>query len=363
MKKKFIFRETSVLLVDIITNQIKVGNIEAKRGEIKKGSICGLTLPNGSKIDIPIIVVRGIKEGPTLLLTSTEHGIEIQGIEVILKILREEIDPAKLNGTVIGVPVMNPLAFFTARYRSWVDHQDISRVRADNPNGSATEILAHKVWTEVINIADIWINMHCNVRKDSLLYTAINTSDPRNKEDNIKLAKAFGYTTIYSDKPFQEDVLPTSDTHPNSYRNLAAKKGIPYILVEYIDGRWISEPSTSTGIRGTLNVMKTFDMIEGDFERQKVDFPIVDGINRGIGLIRPKKGGLVRFLKKPGVQINKNEVIAEIYNLYGEVIEKVVMPEDGYIWAYPCGEFDDTPGQLQVVNSGCGLAYAFINEK
>jgi len=336
--------------------KIKVGDVVANKGELKKGCIKGVELVNSSSIDIPVLVINGAKDGPTLLLTSTEHGTEIQGIEVILKVMREEIDPQKLRGAVIGIPVMNPTAFFASRYRSWVDHLDVSNVRADNPNGNAMEMLANTLWTEAVNKADIWVNMHCNTRRDSLLYCAINISDPGNREQNIKLAEAYGYTTIYSDRPIPEDATPT-------YRNLSAKKGIPYVLVEFIEGRWISEPSTSTGVRGTLNVMKIFKMIDGDPEPQTEKFPRVPGVNKGIGLIRPKRGGLVRLLKKPGELIKKDETFAEVYNLHGDVIEKVKMPVDGYIWSYPCGDFDDTSGLLQTVNSGCGFAFAFVHEK
>jgi len=338
-----------------MTKELKVGDVVAKKGELKKGFIKGIELANSLSIDVPILVINGAEEGPTLLLTSTEHGTEIQGIGVIHKVMREELDPGELRGAVIGIPVMNPTAYFAARYRSWVDHLDVGRVRADSPSGSAMEMLAHALWMEAVSKADIWINMHCNTRRDSLLYCAINTSDSRNREENIKLAEAYEYTTIYSDRSLAKDAPPT-------YRNLAARKGIPYVLVEYVDGRWISEPSQSTGVRGTLNAMKIFDMIDGEPEPQTEKFPLVPGINRGIGLVRPKRGGIVHLLKVPGDLIQKDETFALVYDLHGDVIEEVKMPEEGYIWSYPCGDFDDTSGLLQTVNTGCGFAFAFVHE-
>lgn len=339
----------------MMSEKLKVGNIVTNPGELKKGFIKGIEFANSLSVDVPILVMNGLEEGPVLLLTSTEHGTEIQGIEIILKVMRERLNPKRLRGAVIGIPVTNPTAFFAARYRSWVDHLDVSRVRADNPEGNAMEILAHSLWTQAVSKVDIWVNMHCNTRRDSLFYCAINTSDPRNRQQNIKLAEAYGYTIIYSDNPITSDAPPT-------YRNLAAKKGIPFVIVEFADGRWISEPSTSSGIRGTMNVMKVFNMIDGTPEPQ-IGIPSVLGLNRGIGLIHTKHGGLVRLLSKPGDLIKKNETFAQVYNLHGDIIEDVKMPTDGYIWAYPCGEFDGTTGLLQTVNTGSGFAYAFIHEK
>ena len=87
---------------------LNVGTVTAKRGELKKGFIKGVELNTTTHIDIPVLVMNGVKDGPTLLMVSTQHGIEIQGIEVILKIMREKIDPKGLRGAIIGIPVENP---------------------------------------------------------------------------------------------------------------------------------------------------------------------------------------------------------------------------------------------------------------
>jgi predicted deacylase len=103
-------------------------------------------------------------------------------------------------------------------------------------------------------------------------------------------------------------------------------------------------------------------MIDGEVEPQE-GFPIVPGVNRFHGVIRTNRGGLIRFLKYPGEFIKKGEVFAEIYDLYGDVLEQVKMPVDGYTWAYPCGQVLGTSGGLQTVETGSNVAYAFTHEK
>ena len=239
------------------------------------------------------------------------------------------------------------------QYLSWIDNLDVGRVNADIPNGNATERLAYALWTEMWSKADMVVNIHCNTRPDSLIYQAININNPKTNEKLNKMAKAFGVTTIIYDEPLREDAPPTLN-------NLAAQKGIAVILVELIDGRWISEPSTSVGIRGVLNIMKTFKMIDGKSESQ-YGIPIIPGVNRSYGLIHANRGGLIRFLKKPGELIKKGEVLVEIYDLYGDTVEKVEMPVDGYVWAYPCGQSFGTSGGLQAVQTGSNIAYAFTH--
>jgi len=344
-----------------LPEKLEVGNVTAERGELKKGVIKGIELIDNTSIDIPVLVMNGAEEGPTLLLGSTQHGIEIQGIEVIRKVMREKVTPQDLRGAIIGIPVMNPLAYMHHQYLSWIDNLDIggggsgSLLTADKPHGNTTERLAYALWTEAWSKADLAINIHCNTRPDSLIYQWINVGNPKTRDKLWKMAEAFGVTTIVSDAPLREDAPPTLG-------NLAAKKGVPVILEELIDGRWISEPSTSAGVRGVLNIMKTFDMIDGDLEPQK-GFPIVPGVNRFHGVIRANRGGLIRFFKVPGEFIRQGEALAEIYDLYGDVIEEVRMPVDGYVWAYPCGSSLGTSGSLQAVQTGANVAYAFTHEE
>ena len=89
----------------------------------------------------------------------------------------------------------------------------------------------------------------------------------------------------------------------------------------------------------------------------------MQGVNRFHGVIRANRGGLIRLLKKPGEPIKRGEALAEIYDLYGDIIEKVEMPVDGYVWAFPCGQSLGTSGSLQAVQTGANIAYAFTHEK
>lgn len=166
-----------------MSDKIEVANIVVSRGELKKGAIKGIELINGVSVDIPILVMSGAEKGPTLVLMSTQHGIEIQGIDVILKIMREKINPKKLKGTIIGIPVGNPLAFMHQQYLSWIDNLDVGRVNADIPMGSATERLAYALWIETWSKADMVVNIHCNTRPDSLIYQAININNPEIKAE------------------------------------------------------------------------------------------------------------------------------------------------------------------------------------
>jgi predicted deacylase len=340
---------------------LKVGTAAAKRGELQKGVIKGVELNTTVPIDIPVLVMNGSKDGPTLLIVSTQHGIEIQGIEVILRIMRERVNPKDLRGAIIGIPVENPLAFMHHQYLSWIDNLDLggggsaSPLTANHPHGTATERLAHVLWNEAWSKADMVLNIHCNVRPDSLFFTEVNVGNPSTREKLERMAKAFGVTNVV-------ESIPVNASAPDTLANLAVKNGVPDILIELIDGRWISEPSTTVGVRGVLNIMKEFDMIDGEIEPQK-NIIVIPGVCTSHGIVRANRGGIIRFKKSPGEFLKKGDIFAEIYDLYGDVLEKVKSPVDGYIWAYPCGDILGTPGSLQAVQTGANIAYAFTSSE
>jgi hypothetical protein len=274
--------------------------------------------------------------------------------------MREKINPKTLRGAIIGIPVENPLAYMHHQYLSWIDNLDIggggsgSLITADKPNGNATERLAYTLWKEAWSKADLAINIHCNSRPDSLIYQWIDVGNPKLKNKLEMMAKAFGVTTIVSETPLKDD-------SPPNIANLADKKGVPVLLMELIDGKNISEPSTTAGVKGVLNIMKVFNMIDGQEEKQE-GFPIVPGFNDFYGEVTANRGGLIRFLKTPGDFVRKGEVFAEIFDLYGDVLEELKMPVDGYSWAYPCGSALGTAGGSQSVHTGANTAYIFTKK-
>ena len=168
-------------------NKITVGDVSAAMGELKKGVIKGVELVNNTSMDIPVLVMNGKSDGPTLLLMSTQHGIEIQGIEVIHRVMRQEINPDSLRGAVIGIPVGNPLAFMHHQYLSWIDNLDVGRERADRSEGNTTERLTYALWTEAWSKADLIVNIHCNTRPDSLVYQWINVGNPSTREQLVNV--------------------------------------------------------------------------------------------------------------------------------------------------------------------------------
>jgi hypothetical protein len=353
-----------------MTDSITVGDVTAAPGELCTGHIPGVELTTGDRIDIPVLVLNGVEDGPTALLFSTQHGKELQGTEVVHRLLHDELSPETVAGAVVGIPVANPLAFMHATYRTWIDNRDLGYVSVENPNGNTTERLANAIWTEAWSTADIVLNFHCNDHPDSLYFQIIEPT-AETESDLERAASAFGVTTIRKDDLVESGPSPVGVDRVPTLSNKGAAAGIPELMVEFIDGRYLDEKSLDVGITGTLDVFREFDLLAGSPSAgPQEDISLVpcrytggSGVNRAYGMLRNDHGGILYPRAETGTFIEAGEVVADVVNLHGERIEHVRMPEDGYLWAYAGSQQFATSGGMQTIESGGKVVYAFTHEE
>ena len=94
-----------------------------------------------TKIQVPIIVERGKKEGPTLLITAGIHGNEINGIEIVRQLISKKYNKAEY-GMVICIPVVNVFGFLNQK-RQFPDGRDLNRVFPGSARGSLASRFAN----------------------------------------------------------------------------------------------------------------------------------------------------------------------------------------------------------------------------
>lgn len=305
---------------------VKVGNIIAKPGELKLGKLdCGY-LPDSSVVAIPLIVVNGAQDGPTLLLTSAMHGPEITGSEVIRRLCREIIDPAKLKGTIIAAPVLNPFGFRHHEMNTPQDGYNLNRVFPGNSEALLSHRLAYIIYNQLVTNSDYIIDFHANPQP-AMQFTIIKEGQHKGAwEKSREMARAFGLTTI--------EMISSYERHRGgTLAESAANDGKAAMILELVSWRRMEEHSVVTGVRGTLNVMKYLGMIEGQQEKQE-GVPAIEGrLTRTE--ITATKGGFVHYLKELGEPIVKGEIIAILRDPWGDIVEEVKSPHDGWVLAWP----------------------------
>ena len=100
---------------------LKVANVSTRPGEMVFGQFTVGRTSWSQEVNIPLMVVNGAHEGPRLWLSAVIHGPEATGTEVVRRVLREHVDPSTLHGSIICVPIANPLAFQDSTYQTPYD--------------------------------------------------------------------------------------------------------------------------------------------------------------------------------------------------------------------------------------------------
>ncbi|HEY7775837.1 MAG TPA: succinylglutamate desuccinylase/aspartoacylase family protein, partial [Kineobactrum sp.] len=170
----------------------------------------------GIYIATPVLVANGAEPGPTLCITAALHGDELNGIETVRRVLYN-LDPAKLRGAVIGVPIVN-LQGFHSGSRYLADRRDLNRHFPGDPDGSSASRIAYSFFNEIIQHCSAVVDLHTgSFNRTNLPQLRGDLSNPK----VVQLTKGFGSTVVLH-----------SDGSKGTLRRSAVEFGIPAVTLE-----------------------------------------------------------------------------------------------------------------------------------
>ncbi|NEI72163.1 hypothetical protein GR212_21485 [Rhizobium lusitanum] len=310
---------------------IKIGEINAEPGKKCRTSLGAIRTPSGSELSIPCMIARGVEDGPTLVLSGATHGDEIAGTGAIIRLM-QALDPSKMKGSVIALPAANVAAFDQGAYFTPQDSRNMASgiYWATDPKSTMTARMG-ALLGPLYQMADYYIDIHGN-HEPCVPMSMMNLSSARDlavREKTIALADAFGVTPVdMSDPVAHPDWVGSADDYPVP---TAMANGVPALMVELMMSRTCMD--AERGRKGVMNVMRMLGMMEGSLEEQ-VSPKSLPGRYKYWGSLSSQAAGLLWPKIAPGELVSKGEVVAEITNLYGDVLEVVVSPADGFIWAF-----------------------------
>ena len=299
---------------------MKIGQINAERGTLTKTFLEIGYDYDGGAIKIPIIIVRGVEDGETYWVEGGIHGTEISGALAIIECL-QEIDPLKLKGMVVGVPVVNILAHRAGHHHAPADYTNLNRVFPGDPNGSYTQQLAHEYYNIVASHADYVLDFHNGGHEMEMPYYCgyIVQDGTPTAEKTKKLVEYSGADAGW--------VTHFPEFRPGLPSQLAsmAKKGIAAMIVE--SG---SADCTETCIKNykksILGGLRGFGFLEGEPFHNPRHLTLING--KSPTGPHTHKGGLFVSATYPGAVLNEGEPIGKVINLFGETLEEITCPED-----------------------------------
>lgn len=291
-------------------DSITINNHTVEPGEQKEIQLNIARLPTYTNIDLPVHVLRAEEDGPTLLLTGGLHGDELNGIEIIRRMIGKDLlVPQK--GSVIAIPLVNVYGFIQ-NVRGLPDGKDINRSFPGIKGGSLARLLAYTLMNEIVPKIDYGIDFHTGGAARSN-YPQVRCTF--NVDKNKELANAF-------EAPF----VIHSSLIEKSFRKAAHKKGKHILVYEAGESTRFYEHGIQEGINGTLRLMKYLGMKkEAPKPLQKTE------VYRKSTWIRAKYAGLFRPKIELGEKVKQRQVLGYITDPYGNEQFKFVCPHDGRI--------------------------------
>jgi predicted deacylase len=285
---------------------------------VRPGEQASISLPiadlyTGTELSMPVRVVNGRRGGPVLFVSAAIHGDELNGVEIIRKLLKRKALEA-LRGTLLAVPVVNVHGFLDlSRYLP--DRRDLNRSFPGSPRGSIAARMAHTFITEIVAKADYGIDLHTGaINRSNLPQVRANLADATTRE----LAKAFGAPVILD-----------STIRDGSLRECAAERGFPMLIYEAGEALRFDDLSIRAGLQGILRIMRYLGMLP----RGKSPPPVTPVIADSTSWIRAPTSGIVSRKVSLGTRVLEGQPLARIGDPLGEYDEPVPATFDGIVIA------------------------------
>jgi uncharacterized protein len=309
-------------------NFILAGHL-AHPGAATKIALPVSDLSAGMQAQLEAMVFHGVRDGPVICVSGAIHGDEIIGTEIIRRVMKK-LNPKRMAGTVIFVPVVNMYGFI-AHSRYLPDRRDLNRSFPGKGGGSLASQLANIFYSEILTKCSLGIDIHsAAINRYNLPQIRIAAGNPALKE----LAIAFGAPAIIE-----------SNLRDGSLREIAKRDGVDMLLLEAGEALRFDELSALTGVNGILRVMRHLGMITARNLGKKGIRPAIS--NRTYWL-RASRGGVCRLTVKSGDAVDAGEVVAIITDIFGEEEEYVTAHQKGMIIGH---------ATLPIVNQGDAILH------
>lgn len=315
----------------MLNKEIKVLGQTISKGKGVQLNLDIAKLHTRTKIQVPIIVERGKKDGPCLLITGGIHGNEINGIEIVRQLISRKFNKPEF-GMVICIPVVNVFGFLNQK-RQFPDGRDLNRVFPGSPRGSLASRFAYHIIKDIAPLVDYCIDYHTG--GDS----RFNVPQVRvglNDMASLELAKVFSPAFIVK-----------SARREKSFRETLHKLDKKVLLYEGGKSLHIDDHITKTGLYGALRVMQHLGMRNFEMELAEADLiktePIIVNSSKWI---RAGYSGMFHPVVATGQKVEKGTILGSISDPFGSFERTIKSQFSGYVICV---------NQSPIVNQGDGV--------
>lgn len=275
-------------------------------------------LSNHTPVTLPVHVLHGARPGPTMFISAAIHGDELNGVEIIRRVLRT-LQPGNISGTLLAIPVVNAYGFI-GRSRYLPDRRDLNRAFPGSASGSLASRLANLFMKEVVCRCQFGIDLHTAAvhRVNLPQIRADFATRPRCRD----LALAFAAPVVLE-----------SPERAGSLRRSAREVGVDVLVYEGGEGLRFDEFAIKAGFDGIANVMLKSGMLELP---DGMELPASEALARPVFAnaskwVRAPDGGVFRSVKRIGNAVSEGEAVGFVANPYDDRELPVTSPRRGII--------------------------------
>ncbi len=306
---------------------LKIGDAEIQPGVRRIVNIPIARLYTNNWAHMPVSVIHSEKPGPVLFVCAAQHGDEVNGVEIIRRLVKHR-SLRHMKGTLLAVPIVNVFGFLQGE-RYLPDRRDLNRSYPGSSAGSLASRMAHMFLEEIVSHSTHGIDLHtAAAHRYNLPQIRADLADP----ETLAMGRVFG-----------APVMIHSRKRNKSLREEVAKRGIPIIVYEVGEALRFNENGIQLGVEGIIRVMRHIGMLRKG--RKQLPEPVRTSDTRWV---RAKKSGLVRLKYKAGKRVKRHETIAVITDPLGTNVVDLKAPFDGVIIGHT---------NLPLVNAGDAVVH------
>ncbi|WP_370464969.1 succinylglutamate desuccinylase/aspartoacylase family protein [Natronomonas sp. LN261] len=269
----------------------------------------------GDPVRVPVTVVNGEHEGPTLCLSAAAHGDELNGIEIVREVAHEW-DHSDLCGTLVCLPVLNVPGFIAQQRYLPIYDRDLNRSFPGDDSTTSAKRIAARVFENFIRPCDVGLDFHTSTRgRTNMLHVRADMDDP----SVARVANAFA-----------SNVIIAGEGPSGSLRREASAAGTSTITVELGEAHRFQRPLIDAALEGVLSVMSEFGMSETDPVKWPGWRTVIDAAEEKTWL-RADTGGLVEMHNDRGSLVEAGDPVCTITNPFKTDVTTVEAPFTGVL--------------------------------
>lgn len=276
----------------------------------------------GRPISLPLMVARGVTAGPTVMAIAGVHGNEYEGMAAIRRVFAD-LNPARMRGMFVGIPVANPFAF-DARSRvapGDVDGLNLARIFPGASPGTPSQELAHHLLNFIerhVGIDDLLIDFHSGSH-DAAFATVVGIRNvaSRGRIASERAARHFGITDLW--------LIPDSSGPLNA---TTSRMGIPTIGTETVGRAGCDPAGAASFTRGLRNVLALYGILANAPHP-----PEHPGAFRPTTNLSATCSGLIEDAAQLYQQVEHGQSLGTVVDVFGNELDHIIAPNAGTIWA------------------------------